>query len=136
MTIFGIATLGLMAVSALLGLIILVWKITGAKKLHNFMFYCFCAFILTLMGACGTGVTWVIQIIDYRKVDIRQTKEREQIMYQIDNMTTSTDKVKLNEWILSYNDWVNDINSGKETWGIFDWYYNFDMSGHEIIQLV
>ena len=46
MTIFGIATLGLMGITALLGLIVLVWKITGAKKLHKFMLYCFCAFML------------------------------------------------------------------------------------------
>ncbi len=136
MTIFGIATLGLIAVTALLGLIVLVWKITGAKKLHKFMFYCFCAFMLTLMGTLGTGITWVAQKIEYRQVDIRQTKEREQIMYQIDNMTGSTDKIKLNEWILTYNDWVNDVNAQKETWGWFAWYWGFDLSKHEIIQLV
>lgn len=87
------------------------------------------AFAISLLVA-------TIQPFAMRKTDIRYKKEREQILFQIDHLTPETDKIKLNEWILSYNDWVNDINTGKETWGIFDWYYNFDMSEHEIIQLV
>lgn len=78
----------------------------------------------------------IVQPIGLRKTDTRYRKEREQILFQIDHLTPETDKIKLNEWILSYNDWVNDINSDKETFGIFCWYYNFDMSKHEIIQLV
>lgn len=88
-----------------------------------------CAFVIVL-------VTAIAQAVDVRKTDIRYRKEREQILYQIDHLTPETDKIKLNEWILSYNDWVNDINSDKETFGIFSWNYNLDMSEHEIIQLV
>ena len=136
MTIWGVATIGLMGITALLGLILVFWKISGSKKLHKFMFYCFCAFMLTGMGAFGTAIVWATQKIGFRQLDIRQTKEREQIMYQIDNMTASTDKIKLNEWILTYNDWVNDINAQKEMWGWFAWYWGFDMSQHQIISLV
>lgn len=66
----------------------------------------------------------------------RQLKEKQQIEYQIEHLTEDKDKIKLNEWILSYNDWVNDVNAEKETWGWFAWHWNFDMSEFEIIDLV
>ena len=46
------------------------------------------------------------------------------------------DKIKLNEWILTYNDWVNDVNTSKEIYGWVSWYYSVDMSEHKIIELV
>lgn len=67
---------------------------------------------------------------------VRYEKEREQILYQINNLNENTDKIKLNEWILSYNDWINDVNTSKETFGYFSWYYSIDMTEHKIINLV
>ena len=78
----------------------------------------------------------IAQPIALKSEAIRQEKEREQIVYQIENMTEDTDKIKLNEWILTYNDWVNDVNTNKEVYGWFSWYWSFDMSKHEIINLV
>lgn len=77
----------------------------------------------------------IIQPIDVRQTGVRQLKEREQILYQIENLETVEDKVKLNEWILTYNDWVNDVNTSKEVYGWFSWHYNFDMSEHTVIDL-
>ena len=51
-------------------------------------------------------------------------------------MNENSDKVKLNEWILTYNDWVNDVNTSKEIYGWASWYYSVDMSEHTIIELV
>ena len=76
------------------------------------------------------------QPISFRKERNRQLKEKQQIEYQVEHLTEDKDKIKLNEWILSYNDWVNDINAEKETWGIFAWHYNFDMTEFQIIDLV
>lgn len=81
----------------------------------------------------GIGIA---QPITLKSEAIRQEKEREQIVYQIENMTEDTDKIKLNEWILTYNDWVNDVNTSKEVYGWFSWYWSFDMSEHTIINLV
>lgn len=81
-------------------------------------------------------LAWIIQIIDLKQENIRQTAEREQILYQVENLTDDKDKVKLNEWILSYNDWVNDINAEKQAYGWLAWHYTFDMSNHTIIDLV
>ena len=81
-------------------------------------------------------LAWIIQIIDLKQENIRQTAEREQILYQVANLTDDKDKVKLNEWILSYNDWVNDINAEKQAYGWLAWHYTFDMSNHTIIDLV
>lgn len=81
-------------------------------------------------------LAWIIQIIELKQENIRQTAEREQILYQVENLTDDKDKVKLNEWILSYNDWVNDINAEKQAYGWLAWHYNFDMSNHTIIDLV
>jgi hypothetical protein len=67
---------------------------------------------------------------------LRQHKERQQIIYQIEHMSETSDKVKLNEWILTYNDWVNDVNTNKEIYGWASWYYSVDMSEHTIIELV
>lgn len=78
----------------------------------------------------------IVQPITLKSEAIRQEKEREQIVYQIENMTEDTDKIKLNEWILTYNDWVNDVNTNKEVYGWFSWYWSFDMSEHTIINLV
>lgn len=78
----------------------------------------------------------IVQPFMVRKELVRQEKERQQIIYQIENMTEESDKVKLNEWILTYNDWVNDVNTSKEMYGWFSRYYTTDMSEHEIIDLV
>lgn len=67
---------------------------------------------------------------------LRQEKERQQIEYQIENLTENSDKVKLNEWILTYNDWVNDVNTSKELYGWFSWYKFADMTNRKTIPLV
>lgn len=77
----------------------------------------------------------IYQVVSLNKEQIRQTKEREQIIYQIEHLTEDSDKIKLNEWILTYNDWVNEVNSEKECYGWFAWHHNFDMSKHTIINL-
>lgn len=74
--------------------------------------------------------------VSVKKTEIRQLKEREQIVYQIEHLTENSDKIKLNEWILTYNDWVNDVNTSKEIYGWASWYYSVDMSEHKIIELV
>lgn len=78
----------------------------------------------------------ICNVVELKKEQVRQTKEREQILYQVEHLSEGKDKIKLNEWILTYNDWVNDINTEKETFGWFAWHYNFDMSKHQIIDLV
>lgn len=94
--------------------------------------------MVVLGGIClitfvGFGIGNSISI---KKTDIRQLKEREQIVYQIEHLTEDSDKIKLNEWILTYNDWVNDVNTNKEIYGWFSWYRDLDMSKHTIIDLV
>lgn len=96
---------------------------------------------LTLIFIAGTAVfaclvLGIIQAVTLKQDAIEYRNEREQIVYQIENMTEDTDKIKLNEWILTYNDWVNEINSSKEAFGWFSWYWSFDMSEHTIINLV
>ena len=86
--------------------------------------------LLTMVGIS------ILQPIALKNEAIRQEKERIQIVYQIENLTNEKDKIKLNEWILTYNDWVNDINTDKEVWGWFAWYRDFDMTNHTIINLV
>ena len=78
----------------------------------------------------------IMQPIQLKSEALRQIKEREQIIYQVEHLTDEKDKIKLNEWILTYNDWVNDVNISKQTYGWFSWYHNFDMSQHTIIDLV
>ena len=78
----------------------------------------------------------IYNIISVKKIEIRQLKEREQIVYQVEHLTENSDKIKLNEWILTYNDWVNDVNTNKEMFGWFSWYKDLDMSEHTIIDLV
>lgn len=92
--------------------------------------------IVFALCVCTFLVLGIYQSISLKKEAVRQEKEREQIIYQIDNISEDTDKIKLNEWILTYNDWVNDINTSKETFGWFSWYYSFDMTKHSIIELV
>lgn len=82
------------------------------------------------------GTLAITNGVEVKKEAIRQEKEREQIIYQIEHITETTDKIKLNEWILTYNDWVNDVNTNKEMWGWFSWYKDLDMSKHTIIDLV
>lgn len=101
--------------------------------------YSFFAMIMTTLLSCcilGFAITSIIQPISIRKEMLRQNKERQQIIYQIENLTETSDKIKLNEWILTYNDWVNDVNTSKEIYGWASWYYSVDMSEHKIIELV
>lgn len=94
-------------------------------------------FLATLIFFIITfAVVGIMQPIMVKKELLRQEKERQQIIYQIENMTEESDKVKLNEWILTYNDWVNDVNTSKEMYGWFSRYYTTDMTEHEIIDLV
>lgn len=86
------------------------------------------AFVCLIVG--------ILQVVILKQEAIEYRNEREQIVYQIENMTEDTDKIKLNEWILTYNDWVNEVNSDKEAFGWFSWYWSFDMSEHTIINLV
>lgn len=78
----------------------------------------------------------IAQPISLRKEAVRQEKEREQIVYQIKNLTEESDRVKLNEWILAYNDWINEVNTSKEIYGWCSWYRDFNMTEHTIINLV
>ena len=98
----------------------------------------FAMIMTTLLSCCilGFAITSIIQPISIRKEMLRQNKERQQIIYQIENLTETSDKIKLNEWILTYNDWVNDVNTSKEIYGWASWYYSVDMSEHKIIELV
>lgn len=112
---------------------LIIWGVKTNWKyefLNQFLviIVCFAIFICLLIG--------ITQSAQLKNEALRQEKERAQIIYQIDNMTEDTDKIKLNEWILTYNDWVNDINADKEAFGWFSWYCSFDMSEHKIIDLV
>ena len=78
----------------------------------------------------------IIQPLQLKNEALRQEKERQQIIYQIQNLDNNKDKIKLNEWILTYNDWVNDVNTEKQIYGWFAWHRDFDMSEHIIIDLV
>lgn len=78
----------------------------------------------------------IVNNVSVKNTEIRQLKEREQIVYQVEHLTEDSDKIKLNEWILTYNDWVNDVNTDKEMFGWFSWYRDLDMSNHTIIDLV
>lgn len=77
----------------------------------------------------------ILQPFSLSKTESRQKKERQQIEHQIAVLDETKDKVKLNEWILTYNDWINDVNTSKETFGWFSWYRDFDMTEHKIIEL-
>lgn len=107
----------------------IVWQIKG----NEFAFF---GYIMTGIIALVFLIIAIAQPIALKNEAIRQEKEREQIEYQIENLTEENDKIKLNEWILTYNDWVNDINTSKETFGWFSWYRDFDMTEHTIIDLV
>lgn len=89
--------------------------------------------IFTILVFCGIGIG---QPIAVKKELLRQNKERQQILYQIEHITEDSDRVKLNEWILTYNDWVNDVNTSKEMYGFASRYHSVDMSKHTIINLV
>ena len=107
----------------------IVWQIKGSEfAFLGYTMFGIIAFIFLIVA--------IAQPIALKNEAIRQEKEREQIEYQIENLTEENDKIKLNEWILTYNDWVNDINTNKETFGWFSWYRDFDMTEHTIIDLV
>lgn len=61
---------------------------------------------------------------------------REQIIYQIENLNNNSDKKKINEWILIYNDFVNDANTNIEKINCMTLYHDLDMRNHTIIKLV
>lgn len=119
----------------ILTIIILVVSIIGAvKEWVEFLFVVisvFCGIFVIIFGTVS-----ITQPIELKKEQIRQSSERNQIIYQIETLTDEKDKVKLNEWILTYNDWVNDINTEKQVYGWFAWHRDFDMSEHTIIDLV
>ena len=110
--------------------IITLW--IGIKKIWWFSIIS----TIFLFGICMAIPVGIYQPISLRQERNRQLKEKQQIEYQIEHLTEDKDKIKLNEWILTYNDWVNDINAEKETYGVFSWHYNFDMTEFQIIDLV
>lgn len=108
-----------------------VWQIKG-----NELCFAWMGIITFSIIAIAFLIVAIAQPISIKQEKIRQDKEREQIVYQIENLTEESDKIKLNEWILTYNDWINDINTSKEVYGWFSWYRDFDMTEHTIIDLV
>lgn len=126
----------LFIISASIGLILFItswilWKITQEKGAHLL----FTSIIIGIITIIFLFVA-IKQDIALKQLATRQEKERQQIEYQVENLTEDSDKIKLNEWILTYNDWVNDVNTSKEVYGYFSWYWSFDMSNHTIIELV
>ncbi len=99
----------------------------GWNSLLSFIGFTLC-FGFSAIGICN--------IVSVKSEGMRQLKEREQIVYQVEHLTENSDKIKLNEWILTYNDWVNDVNTNKEMFGWFSWYKDLEMSNHTIIDLV
>lgn len=121
-------------ITIIIGIIIAVGVIWGRKTDWDnapLWLTSICVFVGIIMLSIS-----IAQVICINQEMVRQDKERQQIIYQIENLTDANDKVKLNEWILTYNDWVNDVNTSKECFGWFSWYYTVDMSGHTVIQLV
>lgn len=82
------------------------------------------------------GGLWGINTFKNNKEMKLLDSEKTQIEYQIENMTENTDKIKLNEWILTYNDNVNKIKADQELYGWFSMYYGIDMSGYTMIEIV
>lgn len=122
--------IGLVSLVVLLGFI--VW---GVKTEWESTFVNMAIIVLVCL-VLVFGIIGIFQSFSLRKEMIRQEKERQQIVYQIENIKEDSDRVKLNEWILTYNDWVNDVNTSKEMFGLFSWYHTVDMSKHTIIPLV
>lgn len=122
-------------VAIVCGIIGLVGLVVGLVSRWNLGWDIFLAFIGSLLcfGFSAVGISTIVSV---KSEGIRQLKEREQIVYQIEHLTEDSDKIKLNEWILTYNDWVNDVNTSKELYGWFSWYRDLDMSKHTIINLV
>lgn len=122
-------------VAIVCGIIGLVGLVAGLVNRWN---YGWDAFLVVIGFAfCfmfnAVGIYYIVSV---KTEGIRQLKEREQIVYQIEHLTEDRDKIKLNEWILTYNDWVNDVNTNKELYGWFSRYKDLDMSEHTIIDLV
>lgn len=111
--------------------IFVVWGIISEWDGIPFVWSWICGLLL----AC-VGIIAITQKVEIRTEMLRQSKERQQILYQIDNITSESDRVKLNEWILTYNDWVNDVTTNQELYGWFSFYSGVDMSEHTIIELV
>ena len=89
--------------------------------------------IMLVLMFIGIGIGQPIMV---KQELLRQSKERQQILYQVEHITEDSDRVKLNEWILTYNEWVNDVNTSKEIYGFASRYHSVDMSEHTIINLV
>lgn len=102
----------------------------------NFEFIGLSLLLIAGLAIASCLIIGITQIVILKQDAVKYRNEREQIVYQIENMTEDTDKIKLNEWILTYNDWINEVNSSKEAFGWFSWYYDFDMSEHTIVNLV
>lgn len=111
--------------------IFVVWGIISEWDGIPFVWSLICGLLLVCVGLIA-----ITQKINVRTEMLRQHKEREQILYQIENITSESDRVKLNEWILTYNDWVNDVTTSQELYGWFSFYSGADMSEHTIIELV
>ena len=127
MTIWILLTI----ISSVALIIFIIWGVVS--DWDGLLPYVVTTIIFTLMIV---GAISIYQKVTLRSEVLRQTKERQQILYQIENMTEDNDKVKLNEWILTYNDWVNDVTTNQELYGWFSWYAGVDMTAHTIIELV
>ena len=127
MTIWILLTI----IMSVVTVIFVVWGIISEWDGIPFVWSWICGLLLGCVGIIA-----FTQKVEIRTEMLRQYKERQQILYQIDNITSESDRVKLNEWILTYNDWVNDVTTSQELYGWFSWYSGVNMSEHTIIELV
>lgn len=131
--------LGFLAlISAIVFAAILVWLIVGWVRYGDASMIAGILAIFIGMAFLFLSGFAIAQPISIRNTLLRQEKERTQIEYQIALVEAdpTKDKIKLNEWILTYNDWVNDVETSQEIYGWFSWYYGVDMTGIDYIPLV
>lgn len=98
----------------------------------------YCAFCISslMLGLCIIfGLITALQPLTLREEMLTHSKERQQIIYQIENLKETTNTLALNEAILKYNSWVDEVNLNKEIYGWASWYHSVDMSEHTIIKL-
>lgn len=127
MTIWILLTI----ISVVALIIFITWGVISQWDGIPFIGAWICGIIVAMVGFVA-----ITQKMSVRSEMLRQAKERQQILHQVEHLDEKSDKVKLNEWILTYNDWVNDVNTSKELYGWFSWYVGTDMSEHAIIELV
>lgn len=132
----GIAFLAVVSIVVLLALII--FAVIDYEKEYDLFDWIIWPLACFSFSSLMLLIVSICQPISLGKERIKMGYERDLIIYQISLVCDepSKDRVALDNRILEYDSWINEIEVEQDVYGWYAWHWGFDMSEFYLIPVV